>query len=144
MAEKKNKIDLGTVLTAAGKTSMAEGEKLVASVVLGVTKTVKESKWETTALISSLVGNIAAQTLDLDLPFANLGVESAVGIDSFLDNASDVVAGAALASLAYKASKNISDYSKIKSREKLLEEAQKYMEMSSDDEDEDDDEEDLA
>lgn len=142
MAEKENKIDLGSVLTAAGKTSIAEGEKLVASVVLGVTKTIKESKWETTALIGSLVGNIAAQTLDLDLPFTNLGVESAVGIDSFLDNASDVVAGAALTSLAYKASKNISDYSKIKSREKLLEEVQKYMEMSSDDEDDDD--EDLA
>lgn len=139
MAEKENKIDLGTVLTAAGKTSIAEGEKLVASVVLGVTKTIKESKWETTALIGSLVGNIAAQTLDLDLPFTNLGVESAVGIDSFLDNASDVVAGAALTSLAYKASKNISDYSKIKSREKLLEEVQKYMEMSSDDEDDDED-----
>lgn len=139
MAEKENKIDLGSVLTAAGKTSIAEGEKLVASVVLGVTKTIKESKWETTALIGSLVGNIAAQTLDLDLPFTNLGVESAVGIDSFLDNASDVVAGAALTSLAYKASKNISDYSKIKSREKLLEEVQKYMEMSSDDEDDDED-----
>lgn len=141
MAEKQNKIDLGTILTAAGKTGMAEGERLAASAILGITKTIKESKWETTALIGSLVGNIAAQTLDLDLPFANLGVESAVGIDSFLDNASDVVAGAALASLAYKASKNISDCSKIKSREELLKEAQKYMEISSN---EDDDDEDLA
>lgn len=142
MSEKQNKIDLGTILTAAGKTSMAEGERLAASAILGITKTIKESKWETTALIGSLVGNIAAQTLDLDLPFANLGVESAVGIDSFLDNASDVVAGAALTSLAYKASKNISDCAKIKSREDLLREVQKYMEISSDEDD--DDEEDLA
>lgn len=116
----QKKLELGEILQASGSLAIGEAERGIASVIVGVTKTVKEAGWEKTALMGALAGNVASHLLDLDAPFSNLGVESLVGIDLAIDNVSDIAAGAALASLAYKASKNISKASKAENLDKLL------------------------
>lgn len=112
---------IGEVLKTVGVYSLGEVENYAGSAVLGTMKAVKESSWEKKVLLGGIVGNIAAHVLDMDLPFANLGMESMVGIDGFIDNASDIAMGVAAASLLYKTTKNIDEINKSdKSVEELI------------------------
>lgn len=95
---------------AAGMVGLGEVSDLGTSVVLGTTKTLQESTWEKKLLIGGLLGNLASGLLDMDLPFVNLGIESLTGIDTFVDNASDIAMGIAGTSLAYKTANNIQEF----------------------------------
>lgn len=114
-------------LTRAAKTAgligLGEVTDFGTSTALGIAKTMQESTWEKKVLIGGLIGNLAAGILDMDLPFVNLGVESMQGIDSFVDNVSDVAMGVAGASLAYKTANNIQEiHNSEKSFEQILQE----------------------
>lgn len=108
----KNGSGIGDILKTVGTYGLSEAENYAGSAVLGTMKTLKESSWEKKVLLGGLVGNLAAHVLDMDLPFLNLGMDSMVGIDNFIDNASDVAMGVAAASLLYKTTKNIDDINK--------------------------------
>lgn len=108
---------------AAGMIGLGEVTDFGTSTALGIAKTMQESTWEKKVLIGGLIGNLAAGILDMDLPFVNLGVESMQGIDSFVDNVSDVAMGVAGASLAYKTANNIQQiHNSNKSLEEILQE----------------------
>lgn len=119
---KRKKRDFDSLAKAAktaGLIAAGEVTDFGTSVALGAVKTLQESTWEKKALVGGLIGNIAASVLDMDLPFANLGIESMAGIDAFVDNASDVAMGIAGVSLAYKMANNIQE---INSSNKSIEE----------------------
>ena len=114
---------LAKAAKTAGLIGLGEVTDFGTSTVLGVAKTIQESTWEKKALVGGIIGNIAAHVLDMDLPFVNLGVESMQGIDAFVDNMSDIVMGAAGASLAYKTANNIQQiHNSNKSLEEILQE----------------------
>lgn len=107
--KKVNFDELAKTVKAAGLVGLGEVSDLGTSAILGATKTIKESNWEKKVLFGGILGNLAAGILDMDLPFANLGIESIAGLDSFVDNASDIAMGVAGASMAYKFANNVQE-----------------------------------
>lgn len=123
MIKKNNMDNLTKTLKAAGFVGLNEISNVGTSAILGTAKTIKESTWEKKVLLGGLLGNLAAGVLDMDLPFANLGIESMAGIDALVDNASDIAMGVAGASMAYKLANNIQELNNSnKSTEDLLKE----------------------
>lgn len=111
--------ELSKAIKTTGLVGLGEVSDFGTSIALGTTKTIQEAGWEKKVLLGGLLGNLAASVLDMDLPFANLGIESMAGIDAFVDNASDIAMGVAGASLGYKTISNIQE---MQSSNKTLEE----------------------
>lgn len=132
MIRKQRDFDtLAKAAKTAGLIAVGEIADIGTSVALGTVKTMQESTWEKKMLLGGIIGNIAAKALDMDLPFAGVGLNSMVGIDGFVDNASDIAMGIAGTSLAYKAANNIqSIHNSNKTVEDIMEELGIEVEIS--------------
>lgn len=131
--KKRNFESLAKAAKAAGLIGLGELTDIGTSVALGTVKTLQESTWEKKAILSGIIGNIATHALDMDLPFSGVGMNSLVGIDAFIDNASDIAIGVAGTSLAYKAANNIQQ---IHNSKKSVEDIMAELGIAFDDEDE--------
>lgn len=97
------------IVTELASKGLEELDNTVGNVILATVETAKANKTALKILGLGLMANVATHALDLDAMAEGVGLNKLVGIDAFIDNASDVAMLGAGAKIASDLSKNVLD-----------------------------------